>query len=126
MLVENKWDESGLYIKFEGAITPEDIFLTSDNYGDIKFDRIKNTIVDLTGVSEVKVNENDLNMKGSQSSAASDWNKRIQLIIVVNSEEMRQHLQPYLKVLKDLKCPWEVRIVETLEDARQLAVSYLN
>lgn len=117
MSYETTWEPSGVYWRYFGTLTAEDMFLSNQEvYGDPRFDHLGYQIADLLEVEEVELEPRKVRLLAAMDRAASEMNSRIRCAIVARGGTAQAIAEAY----RDARVgpPWPVEIFEELELAR--------
>lgn len=112
----NTWEENGLYRKFIGNITGEEI-LTSNLtiHGDSRFDNLKYVINDFTQIVEFDADEIDILKISTIDKVGSRSNSYLKIAIVATSEPLLVCAHLYCKQMLD--SPLGCKIFNHVDDA---------
>lgn len=110
------WEPGGVYWKYSGVITGEEIIEGSTAiYGDERFDDLTYKLVDFTDAELIKMSQEQMEIIAYQHKAAQASNYYIKTAIVVNSGSTLAY--SFAKFFKDLK--WDVEVFEELDKANE-------
>lgn len=112
-----EWEEKGVYWKYSGDVTGQEILSASTEiYGDPRFDELRYKLVDFSEVSSISIREDEIKLITFQHSASAKTNSRIKNAIVINNDDERTKL--FVHYLSS-NSNWEVRAFSSLEEANQ-------
>ena len=114
MAYEITWEDNGVYWKYSGAVTGDEIVEASTSiYGDPRFISLKYKFVDFLNADSVDITKDQLALIAYQHLAAERANPYIKNAILVKADQ---------RLAKDFaaffnKSSWEVRIFTDLDEA---------
>ncbi|MEQ9824374.1 MAG: hypothetical protein ABQ298_08315 [Puniceicoccaceae bacterium] len=112
------WEDRGLRWRFYGKVTSQECVQSNlDIYGDARFDSLRYQIADFSEVTELSLNERDMQKIAYLDKAACRSNPRIKVALVAPSETARELLQAYTHHASD--SPWQSQVFSTVEQAEQ-------
>ena len=110
------WEEKGVYWKYNGKVTGEEILEASSKiYGDSRFDEIDYKYVDFSDAEEISITEDLLMLIAYQHRAAELSNPRVTNVIVV--DENCGLANQFAKFFEESK--WTIKIFKTRSDAEE-------
>jgi hypothetical protein len=109
------WENNGVKVSVTGNVTFEEVFQTDGMiYGDSRFSTLKYVIYDLSEVTSLNLNTNDLKMISTLDKSASRWNEKLKLSLLVKGNETKVSLKKYISFMKD--SGWDIRIFNNNDD----------
>ena len=118
MPYSTEWKEKEFQATFTGIVTSQEILkMVFGFYGDERFDRIKYNLVDFTGADSLKTNEKEIKEIAYLDMAAARSNPNIKVAIAAGHDFIKEMSQLYAEYSDE--SPWQVKIFNTLEEARQ-------
>lgn len=120
MPFNNSWEESGIYRKYSGSVTGEDILQAIDEtVADHRYDKVRYIINDFLKISGKQVTHEDIELIAAMDYAASLTNPYIRLAIVTIDPEIEQMLAAYHQAASP--APFETALFADLAQSRQWA-----
>lgn len=116
----NTWNENGLFRKFTGEISPEEILKSNfDMHVDPRFENIKYVINDFTDVTDLVINTNHTKIYASTDDIISDTKGNLKIAIVAVQDTHIALANNYREEMKNkfFKC----EIFQTLKEAQKWA-----
>ena len=113
----NIWNENGLFRKFTGEISPEEILQSNfDIHKRPEFETIKYIINDFTEVTDLVINTNHTKIYASTDDIISDTKGNLKIAIVAKLDAHIALANNYKEEMKNkfFKC----EIFQTLEEAQ--------
>lgn len=111
------WEEHGVYWKYSGEVTGEEIISTSTEiYGSPRFDQLRYKLVDFSEATSITISEDEVKRITFQHAASSQTNSRIKNAIVINPNDERTKI--FVEILSK-HSNWEVKAFSSLEEANQ-------
>lgn len=116
MAYELKWEEAGVYGRFYGELSTEDLILfNSQLVGDSRFDHITYQIIDFLEVEKTNGGINDITEIATVNKIASTWNNGLRIMVVTDSEYLQSLTKVFEELVKDTE--WKVEVYNTMNDA---------
>ena len=114
MAYEITWEDNGVYWKYSGAVTGEEIVKASTSiYGDPRFISLKYKFVDFLDAESVDITKDQLALIAYQHLAAERSNPYIKNAILVKAgQQLAKDFAAFFK-----KSSWEVRIFTDPDEA---------
>ncbi|MCK4675470.1 MAG: hypothetical protein KAT61_06110 [Gammaproteobacteria bacterium] len=109
------WEPVGIYWKYYGNISGEDVIDASTSiYGDQRFDTLKYKLVDFLDVESIKMDKDEVALIAYQHRSAERSNPYVKNAIVIKSSgsEMAKKFAAFFS-----DSSWEVRIFQDLDEA---------
>ena len=114
------WEESGIYWQFFGYVSAQEVEeANNEMYGDLRFDDIKYFIWDMSNATGWGMTESDAAYSAATDKGASRTTKKVKGALISNDEKVRAIMNIYIEVSSKIENPWELRIFNKLEDARE-------
>jgi len=87
MAYEMVWEDGGVYWKYSGLVTGEEILQASTQiYGDARFDSINYKYVNLINAEDITITDNEVLLIAYQHKAAEQSNPKVKNIIVARPD----------------------------------------
>jgi len=114
------WENEGVYRRFKGLVTGEEILESNFTLqSDARFTDIDYVINDFTDVSESTVTVADTNAYAITDEIASNKKPTLNIAIVVTRKELFDMADTYCDLMKTMK--FDAKIFKTTEQARRWA-----
>ena len=116
MSYHNKWEAKGIYRKFTGIVSGQEVLLS--NYaiqGDPRFDDIRYVINDFTEIVDFEVSTRDIDTIAAVDNAASISNPNIKVAIVATLEPLLLWAKRYCANMQG--SPYECELFNSIDDA---------
>lgn len=116
----NTWNKNGLFRKFTGEISPEEILQSNfDMHVHPEFENIKYIINDFTEVNKFSINKGHTKIYASTDDMISNTKGNLKIAIVAIKDEHIALANNYREEMKNklFKC----KIFQTLKDAQKWA-----
>ena len=118
----NTWEPAGLYRKFTGTISGEEILESNfDLHRDSKFQTIKFIINDFTEVIEHSIEVIHTKVYASSDEIISNTKGKLKIALVVTQEPLIALANSYREEMIGKR--FECNIFKTIEDAREWVVA---
>lgn len=92
MAYELTWEDNGVYWKYTGKVTGQELIEASTSiYGDERFVDLKYKFVDFYDVDAVEINKDELALIAYQHLAAERANPYLKNVILVRSDDALAH-----------------------------------
>ena len=116
MAYEITWEERGVYCKFSGTVSGDDVkHCNNDIYGDERFDNIKYQIFDMLDVAKLSIEAIDARIAAACDCSAAVTNPNVKCALVATDEKAHTLSRAYQ--IGVLTSPWEGRSFTTIKDA---------
>lgn len=111
------WDKEGVYVKFRGLVTAQDL-IDSNNYlmSNAKFDSINYQIFDFLDIEEFKVSSYDISIIGTMNKSQSEYNKDMMIAIISEDNNVKEIIKEYDQLLFGTN--WISKGFSSVENAR--------
>ena len=117
MPYETKWEEKGIYWKYSGILTGDDLLQSNMGiYGDSRFDKLHYQIIDMLDVETFDVDTETMEEVTAMDLGASQSNPNLIVAVVANHIQAKRLVEIYETTAGG--APWETEIFETVKDAR--------
>ena len=118
MPYETIWEDKGIYWKYQGILTGDELLKSNVNiYGDARFDKLRYQIVDMLNVESFDIITQKMEELTVMDMAASRSNSTI-VVAIVSTRIQAKRLVDIYKNTSGSGAPWETEIFESVEDAR--------
>lgn len=112
------WEERGVYWKFKGIMTGEELLKCNHSfYGDSRFDMARYQIIDMLEVESFDIKDDAMEEIAVMDMAASRTNPLIVVAVVATKLEAKHLVEIYASTTGN-GAPWESKIFESVSDAR--------
>jgi len=119
---ETTWEKTGVYWRFYGHVTGEQVMATSMAvYGDTRFDNMRYQIVDCLEVDQWDLTKEQLVEIAAMDRGAAVSNPRVKVAVIATDSKILDVNKVYGEESKDTA--WETEMFENLDDARKWVVS---
>ena len=117
MPYETIWEEKGVYWKYSGILTGDDILQSNIGiYGDSRFDNLRYQLVDMLDVESFDVDTEAMEEVTAMDAGASQTNPRLVVALVATQVQAKRLVELYETTTGG--APWETAIFESVEEAR--------
>lgn len=117
MPYEAIWEDKGIYWKYQGILTGDDLLQSNMNiYGDSRFDNLRYQLVDMLDVESFDVETEAMEAVTAMDEAASQTNPSLIIAVVSAHIQAKQLVELYETTTGG--APWETEIFESVEEAR--------
>ena len=98
MTFTHNWMNQGLHVKFFDTLTSEDLIKSNSKMvGEIEFEKIKFLIVDFIDVTELEVDDNDVNISVKFAIDTDHYNRDLKVASVSNDKELKLLIEKFIK-----------------------------
>lgn len=113
-----KWYKKGVYLKFRGIVTAQDL-IDANNYviSNSEFESIDYQIFDFGDIDEFRVTSHDINIIGTMDKSQSDFNKEMKVAVVTNDNYVKEITAEYDQIM--IGSNWVTRIFKSYELAKK-------
>lgn len=116
MAFDLKWESDGVYAKFYGDLSTDDLIrFNSQVVGDSRFDYIRYEICDFLDVEKILGGQKETREIATVNKIASSWNNGLHIMVVTNSAYLQSQTKLYENFVKDTE--WKIDIYDSLEKA---------
>lgn len=117
MPYEAIWEDKGIYWKYQGILTGDDLLQSNMNiYGDSRFDNLRYQLVDMLDVESFDVETEAMEAVTAMDEAASQTNPSLIIAVVSAHIQAKQLVELYETTTGG--APWETEMFESVEEAR--------
>ena len=117
MTFEAIWEEKGIYWKYSGILTGDDILQSNVSiYGDSRFDKLRYQLLDMLDVESFDVDTEAMEEVTAMDLGASQTNPNLIVAVVATQVQARRLVELYENTTGG--APWETEIFESVEAAR--------
>ena len=117
MPYEAIWEDKGIYWKYQGILTGDDLLQSNMNiYGDSRFDNLRYQLVDMLDVESFDVETEAMEAVTAMDEAASQTNSSLVVAVVSTHIQAKRLVELYETTTGG--SPWETEIFESVEEAR--------
>ncbi len=115
------WEDEGIYWKYYGDVTNEEIDQAgSEMFGDARFDDIRYFISDTTESTAFSVKKEDAVYPATQGNVASmHYKKSLKGAMVATNEHARNFLKHYIEKSTEWGSSWDLKLFYTMDEARE-------
>jgi hypothetical protein len=118
MPYSTKWEEKGIYWKFDGYVTAEEIEkANSEFYVDDRSDNAKYQIIDALDVTGVEWNDVNIKEIAAMDKGASFLINNIKVAYVSTDENVTSKLEKYIEISRILNSSWKFKGFRTIFSA---------
>lgn len=112
------WDKNGVYVKFRGNVTAQDL-IDANNYviSSANFETIKYQIFDFLHIDEFTITSYDMSIIGVMDKAQSDFKKEMKVAVLTQDDYVIQITSEYEQLMTGTE--WKTKIFPTIEEARK-------
>jgi len=97
MAFTHKWIDQGLHVKFFDKLTSEDLIKSNSKMvGDAEFDRIKFLIVDFIDITDIEVNDVDVNVSINFAINTDHYNRNLKVALISNNKELNLLVEKFI------------------------------
>ena len=111
------WDKEGVYLKFRGVVTAQDL-IDANNYiiSNGKFDSIDYQIFDFLHIDDFKITPYDITIVGTMDKSQTEFNKNMKVGIITQDDYVKEIISEYEKIMEG--SDWITKIFPDMENAR--------
>jgi len=114
------WEKHGIYWQFSGTVSVKEYFATdAELYNDSRSDQIKYWIWDGTNIEELAISDIHAELAAAADWAATQYNHSVKAALIASDKHIKELMEGYIELSKEFESPWEFKIFETIEEARQ-------
>ncbi len=117
MPYETIWEEKGIYWKYKGILTGEDLLQSNTSiYGDSRFDKVHYQLIDMLDVESFEVDTEAMEEVTAMDLGASQTNPNLIVAVVSTHIQAKRLVELYETTTGG--APWETEMFESVEEAR--------
>ena len=117
MSYETIWEEKGIYWKYKGILTGEDLLQSNMSiYGDSRFDKMHYQLIDILDVESFEVDTEAMEEVTAMDLGASQTNPNLIVAVVSTHIQAKRLVELYETTTGG--APWETEMFESVEEAR--------
>ncbi len=111
------WDPKGVYVKFRGIVTAQDL-IDANNYviSNGNFEDIDYQIFDFLHIDDFKVTSYDIDIVTTMDKTQLEVKEKMKIAVITQDNYVREITSEYEDSMKETG--WETRIFESLEKAK--------
>ncbi|MBI9055891.1 MAG: hypothetical protein JEY96_18870 [Bacteroidales bacterium] len=111
------WDKDGVYVKFRGEVTAQDL-IDANNYviSNANFDTIKYQIFDFLHIDKFSITSYDISIIGTMDKSQSEFKQDMQVAIVTEDDYVAEITREYDHFMTGSN--WTTKVFPKLDDAR--------
>lgn len=116
------WDKKGVYIKFRGVVTAQDL-IDANNYviSNANFELINYQIFDFLTIENFKITSYDINIIGVMDKSQTDFKKEMKVAIITEDDYVKKITSEYDQIMSGSN--WITKTFSTFEDAKAWSIS---
>lgn len=114
------WDKKGVYLKFRGVVTAQDL-IDANNYiiSNAKFDSIDFQIFDFLDIEDFKITSYDITIVGTMDKSQIAFKKNMKVGILTRDDYVKDIISEYKKIMEGSN--WITQIFSDVDCARKWA-----
>ena len=117
MSFETIWEEKGIYWKYKGILTGDDLLQSNMSiYGDSRFDKLRYQLIDMLDVESFDFDTEAMEEVTAMDVGASQTNPRLIVAVVATHVQAKRIVELYKTTTGG--APWETELFESVEEAR--------
>jgi hypothetical protein len=114
------WEKEGVIWEFYGHVTAREIADANEEFiGDPRSKNAKYQIVDAINTIELEWNPLDIVEMSVNDVAASRSLNNLKLAFLTNSDKIREKVEKYVNISRNLNSDWKFRGFNSLDEARE-------
>lgn len=112
------WDQYGVYVKFRGIVTAQDL-IDANNYliSNKNFEDINYQIFDFINIDGFNITKEDIQIVGTMDKSQSDFKKEMKVAIVTQDNKVRDITAEYEQLMEGSR--WKTKIFDDVDNARK-------
>ena len=116
------WDKHGVYVKFRGVVTAQDL-IDANNYviSNANFESINYQIFDFSDIEDFKITSYDINIIGVMDKSQTDVKNEMKVAIVTEDDYVKEITKEYDQIMSGSN--WVTQIFPNNELAKKWALS---
>ena len=110
------WDKEGVYVKFRGNVTAQEL-IDANNYviSNANFDTINYQIFDFLHIDDFNISSYDISIIGTMDKSQSDFKKEMKVAVVTQDDYVREVITEYDQLMSGTN--WITRIFSSIGNA---------
>ncbi len=110
------WDKKGVYVKFRGVVTAQDL-IDANNYliSNANFETIHYQIFDFSTIEDFKITSYDISIIGVMDKSQTGFKKEMKVAIVTEDDYVREITTEYDHIMSESN--WQTKIFANYESA---------
>jgi hypothetical protein len=118
------WEQQGVFWKYSGIITNEDIVHSNNEfYGNPRSEDANYQLVDGTKIEKLKIDLSSVELLAATDYACGLSLKKLKVAFVSVRPEISELFEAYIDFAIEYNCKWECKIFNDLAAAREWALS---
>jgi hypothetical protein len=111
------WDKEGVYVKFRGVVTAQDL-IDANNYvlSNANFDSICYQIFDFLDIDDFNISSYDIEIIAMMDKSQSEIKKEMKIAIVTKNNYIKEITSEYDQYMTG--SDWETKIFDSIEIAK--------
>lgn len=111
------WDKNGVYVKFRGEVTAQDL-IDANNYviSNANFEKINYQIFDFLHIDKFNVTSYDINIIGTMDKAQTDFKNKMNIAVISQDDYIDEIIKEYDQLMSGTN--WVTKIFSSVEEAR--------
>ncbi|MDH5656011.1 MAG: hypothetical protein OEZ34_08900 [Spirochaetia bacterium] len=119
MAFSQEWNSEGVYVNFFGQLTSIDLIESNSKLvGRPEYDSIRYAIVDFTNISEIMINNNDIDIATSFAMNIDSYNNKIKVAFVADIKDLQHLIEKYIEKTLILMPQAQQKLFESLSEAQ--------
>ena len=114
------WTEHGVDWKVVGQLHTKDILTFVEEIAQSpRLNELKYFFWDVTEVTEYVDDDDDVELSANYSVSLEVYNNRLAGALIANTPAMLAFCEEYIKTMKAMESPWEMKVFSDLDEARK-------
>lgn len=111
------WDKKGVYVKFRGIVTAQDL-IDANNYvlSNAKFESINYQIFDFLRIDDFKITSHDITLIATMDKSQTESKEEMKIAILTGNNYVKEITSEYDQFM--IGSDWKTKIFETAEAAK--------
>ena len=112
------WDKKGVYVKFRGVVTAQDL-IDANNYvlSNANFESINYQIFDFLQIDDFKITSHDITIIATMDKSQTESKEVMKIAILTVNNYVKEITSEYDQFM--IGSDWETKIFETAEAAKE-------
>lgn len=112
------WDKKGVYVKFRGIVTAQDL-IDANNYliSNANFETIDYQIFDFSTIDDFQITTYDIRIIGVMDKSQTDFKKEMKVAIITEDDYVREITTEYDHIMSESK--WITRVFSDYNAAKK-------